>query len=108
VEGRRAGTTGSEDHRGSLRLVDRSEVSHAGVAIIADDDPPAVAGRRPDLLAAAIGAWLTARMPDPPQPGRVDRALNRRVASAHSPSSMALTHGFAGSAGTCPALPAVG
>ena len=36
LSGAATGMTGSEDHRGSLRLVDLSEVSHARGATIAD------------------------------------------------------------------------
>jgi hypothetical protein len=48
--------TGSEDHRGSLRLVDLSEVSHARVAIIADLHRDRVPERRPSLAEAPYRA----------------------------------------------------
>jgi hypothetical protein len=49
----------SEDHRGSLRLVDLSEVSHARVAIIADHLVVECTGWS---LFRDLGGWVARRV----------------------------------------------
>jgi predicted transposase YbfD/YdcC len=67
--------TGSEDHRGSLRLVDRSEVSHARIPSLLIASLSAVpAGLGPPELTTGLPAALAA-VPDP----RARRGIRHRL-----------------------------